>query len=437
MTENELKKKLEEELGEMTPPADEKILSQPIVARSAQAGAKGSENQRGEKSAGRRPFRLSKRTRGCIASVAAAAAIALCVLLGVFFLPVSMPQSSYATVVVQINPSAGFVVDAENKVVGVSSLNADADILLADEVFLDSLTGVPVEEAVTAFAVRAKESGFLTDGGKVSVSAAARDDKRGDGLIESVEKKLNEVFSEVDFSFSFEGVAAGMEQVCALFGVQAQSIGELVEKVRSTPLYTFEREIAGLNGEELAALYEERVSHGLYKNTISGLLQDCYERAQALEEMAACNEEIMEDAENPAILAKDYWSVLRIYDDADMSASFLAKMQGMRELIASYAERFGASMDSYAVFLSEKILYGGISSASEQIASWLADFTDYLFDLQLDYILTLLDDVLADFTEELSALYDKGMPENTAEYIAQTKEACRLFGVYLTGGAQA
>lgn len=437
MTEKELRKKLNEELGKMTPPADEKILSQPIVVRAPLSSEPAATQSRRTESAARKTSRFAGTMRGRIAAVAMAAAVALCVLLGVFFLPVALPHASYGTLVVQINPAAAFAVDEDNKVVGVSALNADADILLADEEFLDALTGVPAEQSVAAFAVRAEEAGFLQDGGKVSVSAATESEKQSQSLLNSVEEGLNDVFSSTGFEISFEGVAAGMEQVCDLIGVQVQSLGELVEKIRSMPVYTFARDIAGLNAEELAALYEERVAHGLYKDTVSALLEECYERVQALDEMDALNEEIAADAQNPALVAKDYWSVRRFYDDADMNPAFAEKMARMDALIASYAERFGREMDSYASFLSEKILYSGISAVSEQIASWLSDFTDYLFDLQLDYIFTLLDDVFADFTEQLSALYDRGMPETAEEYIEQTREACRLCGLYLTGGAQA
>lgn len=125
------------------------------------------------------------------------------------------------------------------------------------------------------------------------------------------------------------------------------------------------------------------------------------------------------------------------YDDADMAPAFAEKMARMDALVASYAECFGRKMDSYASFLSEKILYSGISSVSEEIAAWLSDFTDHLFDLQLDNIFDLLGNVFVDFTDQLSALYDRGMPETTEEYVEQTREACRLWELYLAGDVQA
>ncbi len=437
MTDKELRKKLNEELGKMTPPADEKILAQPIVVHAPRAAEPVAAGSGARSGSAHRPLRFAGKTRGRIVAAVAAAAVALCVLLGVFFLPVALPQPSYGTLVVQINPTAVFAVDGDNNVVRVSALNADADVLLSDEDFLGSLTGVPAGQSVVAFAVRARDAGFLQDGGKVSVSAATESEKQSQSLLNSVEQGLNDVFSSTGFAFSFEGVIAGMEHICDLIGVQMQSLGELVETIRSMPVYTFAREIAGLNAQELAALYEERVVHGLYKDMVSALLEECYGRVQALDAMDALNEEIAADVQNPAPVGRDYWSVRMFYDDADMAPAFAEKMARMDALVASYAECFGRKMDSYASFLSEKILYSGISSVSEEIAAWLSDFTDHLFDLQLDNIFDLLGNVFVDFTDQLSALYDRGMPETTEEYVEQTREACRLWELYLAGDVQA
>lgn len=98
-------------------------------------------------------------------SIISISTIALALLLSVILMCswfIKKPQPLNENVfVIQINPSAAFVVDGNDKVKSVSSLNFDADVILSDQQNKSNIIGKSVQEAANFFVESAAKYGYI------------------------------------------------------------------------------------------------------------------------------------------------------------------------------------------------------------------------------------------------------------------------------------
>lgn len=142
-------------------------------------------------------------------------------------------------VTVDINPSVEFIVDEENKVVSVTALNNDGNIIIVGETFI----GKTAEEAVQLVVSIATDTGYIVKGeveaseNQVVVSVS--------GDEQEAQKLYNSIKEEVDSFFDKEKITAVVAKGEAM---RIEAMRELVLKLDST---LTEEEVAQMSEQEL------------------------------------------------------------------------------------------------------------------------------------------------------------------------------------------
>jgi|GEM_PF-807933 len=125
-----------------------------------------------------------------LASIVFLGAVTLSVVNHILHMPAV--DKSYAVVNIDINPSLEFLVDRENLVVGVNTINRDADILLMD----NDLKGMQVDDAIEKVFEFAHDRGFVYEDKEnivlVSLALNPNGDKKG-----NEEEKLNNLLDQI------------------------------------------------------------------------------------------------------------------------------------------------------------------------------------------------------------------------------------------------
>lgn len=140
---------------------------------------------------------------------------------------------------VDINPSVEFILDSDDKVVSVTGMNDDGDLLISGEVFI----GKTADEAAKLVVELATDSGYIVSG---SVSV----DKNNvnisiSGYEEEVEELYNKVADKVNGFLQNENIVATVNKVEAM---KEDALKELVAKCYPE---LSEDEINAMDNEEL------------------------------------------------------------------------------------------------------------------------------------------------------------------------------------------
>ena len=113
-------------------------------------------------------------------------------LVALHFIKMPPANKSYAVVDIDINPSLELLIDRNNLVIGIKTINRDADILLMD----NDLRGMPIDEAIEAVFEFAHDRGFVYEDKEnlvlVSLALNPDADKKGDEE-EKFEHLLNQI----------------------------------------------------------------------------------------------------------------------------------------------------------------------------------------------------------------------------------------------------
>lgn len=123
--------------------------------------------------------------------------LVICLMVSFLLVGCKKEKQEISRVTVDINPSIELIVDEDNKVVSVTALNDDGNVIIVGE----AIVGSSVEDAVGMIVSIATDTGYLVKGEveaseneiKISVSG---DGKAQEKLFESIEKKVNKVISE-------------------------------------------------------------------------------------------------------------------------------------------------------------------------------------------------------------------------------------------------
>ncbi len=198
---------------------------------------------------------------------------------------------------VDINPSVEFMLDAENKVVSVTGLNDDGDLLVSGEVFI----GKTAEEASELVVELATDAGFLVKGSatqnKVSVSIS--------GAEKEVENLYNKIENKINAFLNSNGVAATLNKIDAV------KIDVLKQMVAKCYPELAEEEINAKTEEELLKLLKQ--SRVECANLHTQALRDSYYKMKEYEFDLASYEKT---AEIIAGLEGEYQQLLTVYNSA-------------------------------------------------------------------------------------------------------------------------
>lgn len=123
--------------------------------------------------------------------------LVICLMVSFLLVGCKKEKQEISRVTVDINPSIELIVDEDNKVVSVTALNDDGNVIIVGE----AIVGSSVEDAVGMIVSIATDTGYLVKGEveaseneiKISVSG---DGKAQEKLFESIEKRVNKVISK-------------------------------------------------------------------------------------------------------------------------------------------------------------------------------------------------------------------------------------------------
>lgn len=182
----------------------------------------------------------------------------------------------------EINPQIEFMLDKNNKVVSVTGLNEEGELIISGEAFV----GLTAEDAIELFVEISNDSGYLLKGSayvstnKLSVSVSG---KGAEELFNKVNDKAQEKFQEL-------GLTASVEKLNAL-GVDA--LRKLV--LECDPTLT-EEDVKKMNEEELIKVLNEARKET--QELIGVAVKDAYYKAKEYEVKLAENEKLKEIVNN-------------------------------------------------------------------------------------------------------------------------------------------
>lgn len=208
-------------------------------------------------------------------------------------------EESLSRVTVDINPSIELLVDEENKVVSVTALNDDGNIIIVGE----AIVGKSVEDAVALIINVSSDTGYLVKG---EVEASENEIKISVSGDEEAQKELyNKVKAQVEKVTSEENIAAVVQKAEAL---EKEALEALVKKVEPE-----------LTDEELEAMTEQELLKVLEKARLeramlySEELEKAYNQAKEYEIKLVEKEEtqkVIESMDASYQVYKEYYSSL-------------------------------------------------------------------------------------------------------------------------------
>lgn len=193
--------------------------------------------------------------------------LAICLMMSFFLIGCKKKseEQSLSRVTVDINPSIELIVDAENKVVSVTALNDDGNIIIVGE----SIVGKTAEEAVSLIVSIATDTGYLVKGEvagdenqiKISVSG---NEKFQEELYSSIKKEVEKVISTEHIKASVQKqnalvkeqlveLALELDPTLSNKNLNEMSEAELLEVIKQARLET-----AYLYSEALIEMYNEQ-----------------------------------------------------------------------------------------------------------------------------------------------------------------------------------
>ncbi len=200
------------------------------------------------------------RKRILISSIAVALAlmIGLGVFLGLFY---GRNKSSSNLLALEINPKVVFVLDSNNVVTEVSSINFDADVILSDEDRVDQMVGKPVEEAVNAFVDYAINLGYMDeDGDTMTVTGV-------DELTTKIKDNLTKYLNDKQANVIVSENKTTLKEFSKFFGEDVyNNVDDIVEKIKHTPRLFADKNVGEKTLEELNIEYKNYVKSQIKKN---------------------------------------------------------------------------------------------------------------------------------------------------------------------------
>ena len=208
-------------------------------------------------------------------------------------------EESLSRVTVDINPSIELLVDEENKVVSVTALNDDGNIIIVGE----AIIGENVEDAVALIVNVASDTGYLVKGEVEATSNEIKISVSGD---EKAQQELyNKVKEEVERVISEEKIASVISKVEAL---EKEALQELVQKVEPT---LTEEELVAMSEQELLKVLEKaRIERALlYSEELEKAYNQAKEYEIKLTEKAEV-QKVIESMDSSYQVYKEYYAGL-------------------------------------------------------------------------------------------------------------------------------
>lgn len=318
------------------------------------------------------------------------------------------PTVGQSVVTVQINPSICFVTDEEGNIRSYTALNADADIVLSDEEQAQALIGSSLSNGLVLWVDMVAACGFFSTDNDIRISAT----------MDSVSTAVDEARLAVEAFLSDSGLVASVrtemlsdEDFCALTGMEAmQNIAEAIE---SMPRHYTDRLVNMEDIDQLTELYQSIVLGDDAYTQLREAVEHELTRVESILELQDLNQKIEMHTDNPAQIAKDYWSLVAFYPGASTASRALALLiEQMKLALDHYTSAYGQPIEN--VIELSTLAAACQTIPTEELRALLEDFTA---EACASYQPLLA--VLFAQDEHLKGLIDRLIPPQTPEEMAE------------------
>ena len=292
-------------------------------------------------------------------------------------------------VLLEINPSVLLLTDKKGNVTGVKAMNSDADVILSDKQFTESLLGKSLAESSELFIDSAAKLGYLNlDENYNAVKFTAQKD--GASLDSGVAAAENYFRRKGVYSVVLKEITS-TEEMAEKTGVSAKNNKAFGKEAEQLPSLYGERNIS-----DIEKAYEDNVLGGLY-DIVKGKIENIIDGARLILKMKVINFEIK--ALNFG--CKDYWDI----KDEDTELSIISDLKNkMTELIADYGELTGGKYNISSerelknAFYDYSAIFGDFDEDGgdfEKAQAYISGITDYFNSLTLENFQTNDDKIVA------------------------------------------
>lgn len=363
----------------------------------------------------RQPSRPPHRRKISFSHVTAIAAsfVAICAVALAIFLPQTggTVVSKAACVTVDINPSLAFLTDDDGSVKRVVALNADGDLVLSDEEYLNSLTEKPLNDAVQSYVDRAVQLGFIDLAEEAKITFRATED--ASHVLNDLDTAISDYLTKNQAKVAIDKIKLTQTEFSNLFNVSEK---DALNQINQLPIYFTQREIDGMTEEQLREKYRNEFFAGdeqdKFTSSLQTVLQEnieiLLESIQQLEDIESCNEEIKSAPENPFNL--DFWTLEHV-SPALLPESLRSMMHVMKEKLDAYANLGAKPIENIADLERALLITGAIPVET------LQELCEPLSRLPLEIaeqILSLLENIGLDTTNERDVL---NTPKTQEDYL--------------------
>ena len=420
------KKRWQEELDAAVPALKDEVLNEPIpTCDRAQTVAFAPASEPWYKKLFATPQRIASFAAACVVCVAAVGASAY------LFRPTAPLTVEQEVISVEVNPQAVFTVDKEGKVTAVAAVNQDADVVLAEERYLE-MQGKSVQEAVEIFVDYTAKLGYLdlNTPDAVRITSCVEN-----GWLDKVGDALENYFCGKGAYIAVAAETVGLDAFCQRVNMEVcDSVQSLKSSVERIPALTFLRETGEKTAEELQQIYAQTVPleevKGIFRSTLSAVEK----RVEDYLAISELSDDIRYHKDNNfgfLGFEEDYWSIL----DKEIPDTMSEMMAEMSEKLLAYERNYGKKIDGLDDLIKE-----GVKCSTSALATVVKSLSDSLLSTSLDLLsknfqavsvllksfdidTTLLEELL-ELPETVDAYYQK-VNEYTKERFALLQEEAR------------
>ncbi|MBQ7323287.1 MAG: hypothetical protein IJW96_01830 [Clostridia bacterium] len=298
------------------------------------------------------PKRLATSLAACAASLAIVGTSIYFVITSERLENTGVVTATADVISVEINPQAAFSVNQKGIVTAVVALNHDADVILAEERYIE-MEGRAIGEAVQIFADYSARLGYvdLDAEGAVRVTSCAEN-----GYIDDAIEGLETYFQKMGAYIAVAEETLELKEFCTRVKMDiVESVETLKKSVERIPTLLLDRESEGKTEEELAILYRENIPMEEVKNLFIQGVQKGMDKKDAIDEIAILADKIFWESSSPmdAILGtgyKHYWDLLQ---ESVTNPTLLKLMQEMKGKLLAYELNYGVRLENGAQLQKE------------------------------------------------------------------------------------
>lgn len=367
------KKRWKEELDAVLPELRDEVRSEPIPVRDrTQVLAFTPAPEPWYKQLIKTPRRIASCVAACVVCVAAVGASVY------LFQPVLPAMAEQEVISVEVNPQAVFAVNNEGIVTAVNAVNQDADVVLAEERYMD-MQGKTVQEAVEIFVDYTAKLGYLdlNAQGAVRVTSCVEN-----GRLDEVGDALQSYFMDKGAYVAVAKETVEIDAFCQRVNMEVcDSVQALKSSVERIPALTFLRETEGKTEEELQEIYTKNVPFEEVKNLFCATLSDVEKRVEDFLEISELADDIYNHKDNKfgifGGIRLDYWN----FPKDEIPDSMSEMMTEMAERLLAYEQSYGVKIDGLDALVAE-----GVKSSTSVLTTVVETLRNALLSTSLEIL---------------------------------------------------